>query len=451
MALVQPARINNLPPEILSRIFVTIVDASLYARSIGDDNYGSSEYPTLISSVCAYWRRVSISIPRLWHYIDLMPKNVRPRNYGHVQLWLERSQNLPLQLRVGKGGERAEEREGRSGMGALNSPRRMDDQLASVLLSSAPRLHSFTLKFSYPDFAAEILAWLLTTGQHSVRELALRQSRWLTTRRSQLLPQTKWNQLLEPLHVLHLERIDIALNNIPCRNLVELQLINPHAFSLAQFIQLLESNPGLRTIMLDGSFATPRSSPTTRPINLPSLRSVHLATGQDFIISLFKLLVPGPHELDLQLRYHKEPARVMETMIPFFQRANVKSLYLEAEEATLLPILTALPHLQSLGLSTFNFDASTFAGLESAADLLPKLHTIDLNECNFDDYSGLYPGLRALLSLPSMRRIRHLNCGEWNSNEIRERVVQLLEEGEFAATILRASASDFEARPSPFR
>ena len=231
MALTQSVPIDNLPPEILSPIFITLVNDSLYARSVGDDSYGSSEYPTLISSVCVRWRRVAISIPYLWSYIDLMPGNIHPRNYGHIQLWLERSQNSPLRLRVGKGGEWAEEREGGSMTGAFNSPRHIDDYLASVLLSSAPRLHSFTLKFGYPDFAAEVLSWLLNAGQHSIRELAIRQSRWMTTRRSQLLPQTKWNRLLEPLQVLHLERIDIALNNIPCRNLVELQLVNPHAFS----------------------------------------------------------------------------------------------------------------------------------------------------------------------------------------------------------------------------
>ncbi|KAF8600323.1 hypothetical protein BDV93DRAFT_525475, partial [Ceratobasidium sp. AG-I] len=75
MPLAQPAQINTLPPEILSSIFVTVVDASIYACSTGDDSYGTSEYPTLISSVCTYWRRVALGTPYLWSHIDLMPSN----------------------------------------------------------------------------------------------------------------------------------------------------------------------------------------------------------------------------------------------------------------------------------------------------------------------------------------------------------------------------------------
>ncbi|KAF8600332.1 hypothetical protein BDV93DRAFT_546413 [Ceratobasidium sp. AG-I] len=452
MAFTQPIQNNALPPEILSPIFVSIVDASLYARSVGDDSYGSTEYPTLISSVCAYWRRISISIPHLWSHIDFMSSNHYMRNIEHVKLWLERSQILPLRLRVGKGGEKAE-REEITIVSALNSPRHIDEQVISALLASAPRLHSFTLKFGYPSFAAQVLLALLPKeGQHPIRELAIRQGRWLMTSCSQILPQTEWNQLLEPLHVLHLERTDIALNSIPCRNLVELQLVYPSNFAVSDFAQVLGSNPSLRTIVLDGFVGGYIDfPPTVTSISLPSLRHVRLSTNQEFVTSLFKLLTSGPHGLDLHLGHIEDLTSLMDTMIPFFTRTNIKSLHLQAQKVSLLPILKALPYLQSLELSTFDFDASTFAGLESAADLTPKLHTIDLNECSFDDYLEVYSGLRALLSLPSVRRIRHLNCVHWDKHKTGERFVSLLEKGGFAPAIIQASALDFEQRASPFQ
>ena len=54
MSLVQTTRVNELPLELLSLIFITLVDASVYARSIEDESYGSIDSPTLLSSVYAY-------------------------------------------------------------------------------------------------------------------------------------------------------------------------------------------------------------------------------------------------------------------------------------------------------------------------------------------------------------------------------------------------------------
>lgn len=452
MTSTQPAQVNALPPEILSSIFVSIVDASLYARSVGDDSYGSTEYPTLLSSVCTYWRCVSIGIPTLWSYIDLMHSNHHVRNIEHIMLWLERSQSVPLRVRVGKGGEEDELRETREWSWIFPNivPQALNDELAFILTLVAPRLRSFTLKFSATSLATEaLLAVLYEEGQHSIRELVIRQSRWLVTSRSQLLPEAEWNQLLVPLQVLHLERVDIEANSIPCRNLVELRLIHPTEFSLMRVLQILESNPGLHTIVLDGIVFDAYSLPTTLSINLPSLRYVQLSVDQGFMSSLFKLLVPGPHGLELDLGYIGPNA--MNTMIPFFQRTYVKSLHIQTKGTSLLPILTVLPRLQRLRLTSLKFEFSTFAGLESATNLVPKLHTILLDGCDFDDYPTLCPGLRALLSLPSVRRIRHLNLRHRNETRAQETFIRLLEGGGFDASVIQASASDFEEYTSSLR
>lgn len=458
MSFDQPAQINSLPLEILSSIFVTIVDASLYARSIGDNSYGSCEYPTLISSVCAHWRRVSISAPHLWAYIDLTPFNEHRRNLKHVKLWLERSQNSPLHLRLGKGGER-EETQTSFLMSSYHSLWRLDSQLASILLAAAPHVKSFTPKPSYPEPAVEILSALLPEqGQCSIRELVLRQNTRTLTRDSQPLPQ--WLPvniracLLEPLHVLHLERIGITLSAIPCRNLVELQLIYPsHPLSLVEFVQLLESNPGLHTIVLVGLplVHIPASS-EVQSIRLPSLRRVHISMIQDFVAWFFILLAPGPYELDLHLTCPRTSydTSFMDALISFFQKTRVKSLIWQIEGVPLTPLFASLPYVQRLGLSLLDLDAITFAGLESTANLLPRLHTIELNECHLKDYSNLDPGLRALLSLPSVQRIRHSNCGNWDSVWLwKVWFVELLEGAGLTATIIHASTLGFDS--SPFR
>ncbi|KAF8600330.1 hypothetical protein BDV93DRAFT_525477 [Ceratobasidium sp. AG-I] len=454
MACTQIAHINVLPSEILSSIFILLVDASLYACSIGDKSYDFYEYPTLISSVCTHWRSVSVGIPYLWSSIDLVPGKGCLKNAEKVKLWLERSQNLPLRLRLGGGRRRKD-----STTGGFSPPRHLDKQIGSTIRSCAPRIHSFFLGSSYSDFVTEAL-WALLPEQnegHAVRELALRQRSYLSKNDAPTVSQDRWHPLLKPLHVLHLQSCNITFSAIPCQKLVVLRLINPIGqLSLVEFVRLLESNPDLRFVELHGFRLAGVSFPSeVRPIKLLSLRSIRCTMSWEFITWFFKLLIPGPHELDLYLNCAGSPepddTSLQDTLIYYFQQTRIKSLYLQAKGVSLSAILASLPHLQSFGLGAFNFSASSFAGLESATNLLPKLHTIGLNECNFDDYSELYPGLRALLSLPSVRQIRHLKCGERGENGTRKRVVQLLKQGGFAAVVTRASAWEFEDRASPFR
>lgn len=454
MASVHPVYINSLPLEILSSIFVTLVGASLYARSVGDSSYGSKEYPTLLSSVCAHWRRVSISTPYLWSYIELVSRNTRLRNVEHLRLWLERSQNAPLRLRLGKGGKRSED----SPMVFYGSSGDLDKRLASVLRSSAPQVYSFTFRFNNPGFAANVLACLLPAdGQRPIRELALLQSSWAQRSRSKILPQNKWDQLFEALHVLRLERWPIDLSTIPCCNLAELRIIYPSSLpSLVDFVHLLESNPGLHTLEFS-VFSSPviPSSSMVHSIKLPSLRNINFSMNPQFVAWFFGLLVPESHELNLRLACREALApndiRLKETMLSFFRQTRIRSLYLQPGGLLLPPILASLSHLQTLGISSSTFGAGTLIGLEPTTNLLPNLHTIDLHECLFDDYSALHPGLCILFSLPSMRRIRHMKCGNWDRPGSRERFIQLLAKGDFGATIIQASGSDFEECVSPFQ
>ncbi|KAF8600326.1 hypothetical protein BDV93DRAFT_559462 [Ceratobasidium sp. AG-I] len=176
---------------------------------------------------------------------------------------------------------------------------------------------------------------------------------------------------------------------------------------------------------------------------------------KEFVMWFLKVLVPGPHELDLHFGDTRRPipgdTSPEDAMISFFQRARVKTLSLQPEGVSLFPLLSSLQHLQNLRLVLVDVNANTFAGLETSTNLLPKLHTIDLNELDLEDYSELPPGLHTLLSLPSVRRIRYLNCGGWYAKAIRKRFVELLEEGGFAAAIIPASGIDFEDLPLPFQ
>jgi hypothetical protein len=169
---------------------------------------------------------------------------------------------------------------------------------------------------------------------------------------------------------------------------------------------------------------------------------------------LFQVLVPGPHELDLCLNSYKLKetfgSATSDIMASFFERARVKSLFLSGDWLLPSHTLAVLPDLQSLGLRGYGIDSSTFAGIERATGVLLKLHTISMIGCNIDDDSRLDPSLRALLSLPSVRRIRFKNCGNCAQPEEKERFHELLLAASFEAKVNEFPDLEYMLHASPF-
>ena len=86
----------DLPPEILGEIFL-----ELCSRPQDNDITGlNGSQSIIISSVCKYWREVSLSMPELWSKFRLYVPNcymvVEPGPMIPLQLHLERSRNFPL-------------------------------------------------------------------------------------------------------------------------------------------------------------------------------------------------------------------------------------------------------------------------------------------------------------------------------------------------------------------
>jgi hypothetical protein len=96
--LVSASAIRALPFEILSQIFLSV---SLF------------EFPKqakdllALTTVCKGWRHCILETPALWSYLDLPyqfgrsgKKNIRAAQSEHTLLWICRSKNAPLHLRV---------------------------------------------------------------------------------------------------------------------------------------------------------------------------------------------------------------------------------------------------------------------------------------------------------------------------------------------------------------
>ncbi|KAH7334437.1 hypothetical protein B0J17DRAFT_673318 [Rhizoctonia solani] len=83
--------INELPPEVLSRIFVLGEGMQRGSRAIGLPYVG---FQDLIAQVCRRWREVAISTPEFWTYIFIS----RPPPHLRAERYISRSGTLPLHI-----------------------------------------------------------------------------------------------------------------------------------------------------------------------------------------------------------------------------------------------------------------------------------------------------------------------------------------------------------------
>ncbi|KAJ6522278.1 hypothetical protein B0H19DRAFT_1008972 [Mycena capillaripes] len=93
LALVSGAR--RLPHDILGEIFMACLPQIAYS------SMSSAEPPQLLSHICSEWRRLAISMPRLWtslHIEDRSRRIIAPNE--KVTEWLTRSRSLPLSISI---------------------------------------------------------------------------------------------------------------------------------------------------------------------------------------------------------------------------------------------------------------------------------------------------------------------------------------------------------------
>ncbi|KAF8606168.1 hypothetical protein BDV93DRAFT_521019 [Ceratobasidium sp. AG-I] len=391
------ASINRLPPEILSRIFVTLVRASQYAVFVHDRRYDEINYPVQLSSICVHWRQVAISTPTLWSSIELLRSSDSFYDPQYLDMFYERSANAPLSVRLGKFGHEYN-------LDAVN------EQLASLLRLYATRLYSLAIAYYFPGFSRKALSTLLAekaTGR--VRKLALHTD-WLDAPilADSSLQQHALSELFEPLHTLYLCSVCFDWNLVCCRNLVVLHLLrlgtvaSPSAPQLASF---LSANPTIRKLHI-GDFESRSYESSLPPINLPELQNLEFNVSPAFTQWLFNLLHPGTRDITLQLHTyaHKPPGtKYIEVFSRFFQRSRIITLRILGDSWIPFSSVAAyLPHLETLG--THNpvrgYDLSH---VNTQYRLLTKLHTVELEYCATRDVES---GLITVLSLPSVKQIR---------------------------------------------
>ncbi|KAK7037610.1 hypothetical protein VNI00_010823 [Paramarasmius palmivorus] len=99
------SRIQSLPPEILSTIFI-LTNVKPYKTRF-EERFRRKPYGdqlklngSLVGSVCRYWRTLSLNTPALWSKIilDLSQLQYPPTILERLQMHFERSKSLPLSV-----------------------------------------------------------------------------------------------------------------------------------------------------------------------------------------------------------------------------------------------------------------------------------------------------------------------------------------------------------------
>ncbi|KAJ7633177.1 hypothetical protein FB45DRAFT_914541 [Roridomyces roridus] len=88
--------ILTLPAEITSEIFLQFLPSYPHRPS-----FGESQSPSFLLQICRRWRDVALTTPALWSAVELMLEphdHVRQRHL--LDMWLQRSANCPLSIRL---------------------------------------------------------------------------------------------------------------------------------------------------------------------------------------------------------------------------------------------------------------------------------------------------------------------------------------------------------------
>ncbi|KAJ7614682.1 hypothetical protein DFH06DRAFT_1063136 [Mycena polygramma] len=95
------APIRKIPTELLAEIFLQVHHSEMQARTRMYGRMSLIRHPVhTLSQVCAHWRRVAHTTPRLWteHMEAFLEKTPTAKYIARMEEWLERSAPLPVPI-----------------------------------------------------------------------------------------------------------------------------------------------------------------------------------------------------------------------------------------------------------------------------------------------------------------------------------------------------------------
>ncbi|KAG8777095.1 hypothetical protein FRC12_000552 [Ceratobasidium sp. 428] len=324
------APINNLPLEVLSRIFMILVSSARCTADYPCDSYP----PIVIAAVCSRRRHPAIITRSFWSHVDIceldMTSDSDPELTPRTRLCLERARDAPLWLHISKP-------RGSWGTGS-------ETLLLSLLTPYMTNVESmrFSGILSETCFHTTLSLYANRCSPRQLKSLLV--ELWLTTEASAT------GRLIWPTRTLH------GITDLQSIGLAE--RISP---SMNELVSMLLNSPNLRTLRLRNVHLSTDANEIYPKISVPALCFLELSLSQNQALSnLLSALIPGSHELELLLELPTSANDNLPNQITsFLERANVvclglKNLPADTGAVQLARYLNCTPRIRILGLNCSN-------------------------------------------------------------------------------------------------
>ncbi|KAF8599624.1 hypothetical protein BDV93DRAFT_297687 [Ceratobasidium sp. AG-I] len=382
------SRINSLPQEILSLIFIA---SNSYLE--GRDSGYPASHPTVISSVCQLWRHIALSIPSLWSHLSIDVDGAFLVNSQKcAELWSKRSKNSPLHVDLLQLDCNADPQDGLW-------------DLQDYFPPLVPRIQSLYLESSQ-YFMHFVLHHMIEGGRSgSAKALQFR------SKDDTIVPLLSWPEEIEsPPHSDHVASFLTSIQYLELSNtffpwnssayhgLVELSLDlsrggvhnTDYLPTQREIAQMLASSPMLREISIILNASCRHRGSSIEPIILNNLESFKLISrGAAGCLGFFPLIAPGKGALEVNI-YTYSGSTFTNELRSFISRSNITTLRITPmkSDSWFLPFSSNLSGLESLTLHGCDFDDENLRNFlhasstsDSRISLWPKLHRLELESC----------------------------------------------------------------------
>ncbi|KAG8747951.1 hypothetical protein FRC11_012205 [Ceratobasidium sp. 423] len=404
--------IHILPPEILTRIFKSVLDNNPHSHSLR----GWSRNIQDLISICTYWREVAFDSPVLWTHIDLL---VQVGHTDHIpmvpnldvaKVYVERTAQMLLDVHIiDQTSEVAPEHDAACTL------------LVSFLASIAPRVRSLTFEARHPRPYSPIFTALfnncdpgtLTTlvtrtdpGYIDYLDTEIDHDPELNPRILLVdVSRKRLDEIYLGLTVLELGYVYPRWTSSAYHGLTELRLKSGWIPEIteSQFVTALEHSPGLRVLECAIRLAhSLEMDKTVEPIPLNDLEVVNLGRNDSSEAeAIVRWLLPGSNPLQLLI---SRADFYGPCLLAFLARSNITRVYLQecqVENTGAMHFVHHLPHLQTLVLAHVPGGwnpKQPETPSEELSDSLETLYVIG------HYYYNLEP-LHEIISLRSLRRV----------------------------------------------
>ncbi|KAJ7059891.1 hypothetical protein C8F01DRAFT_989045 [Mycena amicta] len=408
------APVRMLPADILTEIFLNVVKPPSRSKQV--------KRALNVSGVCAYWRQLALSTPRLWDMpMILDASSVSPEYAAVTNDILERSSPHPISLALV--------------MADDTKP------ISSVLLKTVT---AFVHRWGKIDVDFDILPFLKLVPAQTLHHLTSASFKLLRGTRG---PPSALFLDAPRLSGLYLSIRDLSIDTLPFpwSQLMELNLtIRPFSPLLISTISQCTS---LRDLRLNAVAWRPGGlPPVSHVVILPHLKSCALRIVQQedgdlctFTPFFAQFGFPMLQSLELRVDMDDEEAFLGDAFAPFLGRCpsleHLRILFCDMGSDALGNILLNVPSLKTLELSYCQycvdhafFERLTYRPMESTAPAAPCLQKIKL-EAAGDDYDEESiremilsrwwsdEALQALPAAPLVARWTDISVYEYGSEE----------------------------------